>query len=133
MTYFPMPVIRSDFALKFARSWIEAWNHHDLDAVLNHYADDVEFASPLIASIAGEASGMLVGKTNVKAYWQKALQQISDLHFDLREVLIGVDSITLYYQGPKGMATELLLFDHTKKVKKAWACYAIRTTQECEP
>ena len=31
----------------FAAHWIEAWNSHDIDAILSHYVDDVEFLSPL--------------------------------------------------------------------------------------
>ena len=33
----------------FAREWVAAWNDHDLDAVLSHYADGVVFHSPRIA------------------------------------------------------------------------------------
>ena len=125
MTYFvTMPILNADFALSFAHSWIEGWNQHDIDAVLSHYADDFELASPLIASIAGESSGVLHGKTDVRAYWKKGLAQIPDLYFELQEVLTGVDSLTLYYRGHRGMVAEVLWFDGTGKVKKAWVCYA---------
>lgn len=112
-------------ARQFAHHWIEDWNNHDLDAVLSHYADDFEFASPLISSIAEEPSGVLYGKVAVRAYWKKGLEQIPDLHFDLQEVLIGVDSVTLYYRGHRGMAVEVFVFNSTGKVKKALACYAV--------
>ncbi len=126
MTYFvTMPILNADFAFSFAHSWIEGWNQRDIDAVLSHYADDFELASPLIPSIVGESSGILQGKADVRAYWNKGLAQIPDLHFELKEVLTGVDSITLYYRGHRGMVTEVLWFDGTGKVKKAWACYAI--------
>ena len=35
----------------FARDWIDAFNRHDLEAVLSHYADDVEFSSPVVTEI----------------------------------------------------------------------------------
>jgi ketosteroid isomerase-like protein len=120
-----MTILNADFALNFAQSWIEGWNKHDIDAVLSHYADDFKMASPLIASIAGEPSGILQGKTKVRKYWKKGLAQIPDLHFELKEVLVGVDVITLYYQGHRGMVTEVFYFDGTEKVKKSWSCYAI--------
>ena len=125
-----MPILNEDFALSFAHSWVESWNQHDIDAVLSHYADDFELASPLIVSIAGESSGVLQGKADVRAYWKKGLAQIPDLHFELKEVLTGVDSITLYYRGHRGMVTEVLWFDDTKKVKKAWVFYAVNITKE---
>ncbi|HEY9906924.1 MAG TPA: nuclear transport factor 2 family protein [Thermosynechococcaceae cyanobacterium] len=131
MTYFaPMPLLNADFALSFARSWIEDWNQHDIDAVLSHYAADFELASPLIPSITGEPSGILQGKAEVSAYWKKGLAQIPDLHFELQEVLTGIDSLTLYYRGHRGMVTEVLWFDDSGKVKKAVACYAIRINKE---
>jgi hypothetical protein len=133
MTYFAIvPILNADFALSFARSWIDGWNQHDIDAVLSHYADDFELASPLIPSITGESSGVLHGKADVRAYWKKGLAQIPDLHFELKEVLTGVDSITLYYRGHRGMVGEMLWFDGTGKVKKAWVCYAIEITRKGE-
>jgi ketosteroid isomerase-like protein len=44
------------FAENFAAEWIAAWNSHDLDRVLSHYAGDFEMSSPIIAQIAGEPS-----------------------------------------------------------------------------
>ncbi len=49
------------FAERFAVEWIDAWNSHDLDRVLSHYADDFEMNSPYIAQVAGESSGKLKG------------------------------------------------------------------------
>lgn len=120
-----MSIIDPNAARRFADHWIESWNNHDLDAVLSQYADDFEFASPLIAAIAGESSGVLSGKAAVRAYWERALEQIPDLHFELKEVLAGVNSVTLYYQGHRGMAAEVFVFNSTGKVKQAWACYAV--------
>ncbi|MGE5657902.1 MAG: nuclear transport factor 2 family protein [Actinomycetota bacterium] len=126
MTYVAIvPILNADFALSFARSWIEGWNQHDIDAVLSHYTDDFELASPLIPSIAGEASGVLQGKAEVRAYWKKGLALIPDLHFELKEVLTGIDSLTLYYRGHRGMVTEVLWFDGTGRVKKAWVFYTV--------
>lgn len=131
MTYLAtMPLLDTDFALSFAHSWIEGWNQHDLDAVLSHYAADFELASPLIPTIAGESSGILQGKAAVSAYWKQGLAQIPNLHFELQEVLTGIDSLTLYYRGHRGTVAEVLLFDDTGKVKKATVCYAIPIHQE---
>ncbi len=64
----------NDFAQHFAAEWIEAWNSHDLDKILSHYADDFEMSSPYIRQIAGEPSGKLKGKNQVTTYWAQALQ-----------------------------------------------------------
>lgn len=55
-------MIPPGFAERFARQWVEAWNAHDLERILAHYEDDFERTSPVIARLAGEASGTLRGK-----------------------------------------------------------------------
>jgi ketosteroid isomerase-like protein len=39
--------INPDEGDAFAEDWIAAWNAHDLDRVLSHYADDIVFLSPI--------------------------------------------------------------------------------------
>lgn len=113
------------FADHFAAEWIAAWNAHDLEKVLAHYADDFEMSSPVIVQVAGEPSGKLRGKAAVGAYWRKALQLIPDLSFELISILVGVNSITLYYKGARGrLAAEVFHFDTQGKVVQAFAHYA---------
>ena len=57
-----------------------------------------------------EPLGSLIGKDAVRSYWAKASELIPDLHFELVTTLVGVNSITLYYQGPLGMSTQCLQF-----------------------
>lgn len=85
-------------------------------------------ASPYVITLPGEPSGILVGKPAVEAYWRKALGVFPDLHFELVTVLVGVQSITLYYKGARGrLLAEVLHFDAERKVSRAFAHYAIET------
>lgn len=116
------------FAEHFASDWVNSWNSHDLQRILSHYADDFEMSSPVIIQLANEASGTLRGKAAVGAYWAKALQLIPDLHFELITTLVGVNSITLYYQGARGrLAAEVFHFNQEQKVIKAFAHYSLLT------
>jgi len=112
------------FAEHFAAEWIAAWNSHDLARILAHYCEDFEMSSPIIAQIAGEPSGRLRGKAAVGAYWANALQRLPQLYFELHKVFIGVDSVTLYYHGPRGLGAEVFFFDAKGKVRSAAAHYA---------
>jgi ketosteroid isomerase-like protein len=112
------------FAERFAKDWIAAWNSHDLDRVLAHYEKDFEMSSPYIPALVGEPSGKLKGKAAVRSYWAKALQKVPDLHFELVTVLTGVDSLTLYYKGHRGLVAEVLHFGPSGKVRAAFAHYA---------
>jgi hypothetical protein len=119
----------TEFAEHFAAAWIEAWNTHDVDRVLSHYAEDFEMSSPFIIQVAGEPSGMLKGKAAVGAYWRKALNLMPDLQFELVSVLAGVQSITLYYRGARGrLAAEVVHFGPDRKVARAFAHYDIQTS-----
>jgi ketosteroid isomerase-like protein len=39
-------------ALEISQNWIAAWNHHDLAAILSHYAEEIEFYSPFTLTTA---------------------------------------------------------------------------------
>lgn len=117
-------MISREFAERFSKHWIDSWNSHDLEAVLSHYSDDFEMSSPYIIQIAGESSGTLKGKAAVGAYWSAALKTMPDLHFELVKTLVGVESVTLYYRGARGMAAEVFQFNANGIVVRASAHYA---------
>lgn len=52
----------ADKAQAFAREWVKAWNDHDLEAILSHYADDVVFHSPRIRAVTGKDVDSVRGK-----------------------------------------------------------------------
>ena len=77
----------------FAKGWIQAWSQRDLEAVLSHYAEDVEFQSPLVVKLLGETSGTVRGKQNLREYFQKALSAFSgDIELELLGAYQGVNS-----------------------------------------
>jgi len=112
------------FAKAFAIEWVEAWNAHDVERVLSHYEEDFEISSPIIKLLVGEPKGLLKGKAAVRAYWTKALKMIPTLHFELLNVFEGVNSVTVYYQGHRGLVAEVFEFAASGKVAKAYAHYA---------
>ncbi|WP_269507121.1 nuclear transport factor 2 family protein [Burkholderia sp. IMCC1007] len=120
-----MKTITQEFAQAFSQEWIDAWNSHDLDRILSHYADGFEMSSPLITQIMGGPSGTLQGKDSVRAYWEKALKMVPDLRFESIATLIGAGSIVIHYRGANGrLAAEVFLFGPDNLVQKAFANYA---------
>lgn len=117
-------MVTSEHASNFAREWINAWNAHDLQRILSHYADDFEMSSPFIAKVTGLETGTLKGKDAVGAYWARALQKMPDLHFELVEVFISVQSICILYKSVLNLrAVEWLHLNAEGKVTKAIAHY----------
>ena len=112
-------------ARQFAGEWIRAWNAHDLEQILTHYAQEVQFTSPFIVKLLGRPSGTIVGKDDLRVYFEKGLDAYPELRFELINVLVGVDSITLYYRSVRSMlAAEVMVFDESGKVTRATAHYS---------
>ncbi len=111
------------WAEHFAEEWVAAWNSHDLERILGHYHDAFTMASPRIADIAGEPSGVLRGKAAIGEYWAKALAALPDLHFTLRATFVGADSVAVHYEGARGPAVEVFFFDEAGLVVRAAAHY----------
>jgi predicted ester cyclase len=113
-----------DEAWKLANHWVASWNTHDLDAILSHYEDTVELTSPVAARLLGTPDGKVIGKQNLRAYFQRGLEAYPDLHFHLEDVLWGLSSVVLYYANQKGTRTaEFMDLSPTGKVARVIANY----------
>lgn len=112
-------------AEQFAKDWIAAWNAHDLDAILDHYTDDFVFYSPVIIKLIGEPSGQLQGKEQLRKYWKIALAIAPNLTFVAQHVLVGAQSVTITYEGIRGLVAEVFEFNDKGKVHRAAAHYLL--------
>ncbi|MDQ6481423.1 nuclear transport factor 2 family protein [Dyadobacter sp. LHD-138] len=80
-------------AKEFSEEWISAWNSQEIDKIMKHYAEDIEFYSPVIQNLGVNQEGVLKNKTELRSYFEKALALYPDLFFDLHEVLSGTNSV----------------------------------------
>jgi hypothetical protein len=112
-------------ARKLAHDWVAAWNAHDLDLIMTHYDDSIELTSPAAAQLLGTPDGKVVGKANLRAYFQRGLEAYPELHFHLEDVLWGVHSVVLYYRNQKGTHTaEFMELSANRNVARAVANYS---------
>jgi hypothetical protein len=81
-------------------------------------------SSPIITQLTNEPSGTLKDKSQVAVDWSTALEIMPTLHFELLQVLIGVDSMTVNSRGVNGQAAEVFFFNFQGLVHKACAHYA---------
>ena len=117
--------MKSDDAWNFANQWVAAWNAHDLDSIMTHYADAIELTSPVAAQLLGTRDGKIVGKANLRAYVQRGLEAYPQLHFSLEDVLWGMNSVVLYYINQKGTHTaEFMELSAAGQVTRVVAHYA---------
>ncbi len=118
-------MITAEFASAFARDWVQAWNDHDLDAILSHYADSIVFHSPRIRLVTGMDVDSLAGRPALAQYWRKALDGARDLFFAIDQVFIGSDCLTIGYTNHRAQAVaETFLFNAQGMVIESFAAYA---------
>lgn len=115
-----------EFATAFAEEWITAWNSHNLDTILSHYSDDFSIESPLALKRLPETKGTVTGKENVRKYWTLGLENNPTLKFELLDVLMGVNSLTIYYINiaTNKKSAEVMSFNSDMKVNKAIVNYS---------
>jgi predicted ester cyclase len=114
-----------DEAWKLANHWVAAWNAHDLDLIMSHYDDAIELTSPAAAQLLGLAGGRVVGKENLRAYFQRGLEAYPEMRFHLEDVLWGINSMVLYYTNQKGTHTgEFMELSEIGKVARVIAHYS---------
>jgi hypothetical protein len=112
-------------AQQFAHNWIDAWNSHDLDRILSHYAAAVTLTSPAAVKLLDDPSGTVIGLPALRDYFQSGLDAFPGLHFELLEVLAGVFSIVLLFKNQRGSHTaEFMEFDSSGKITRVVANYS---------
>jgi hypothetical protein len=96
----------------FADDWVRAWNAHDVEAVLEHFRDDVVFSSPVASRLLPETGGVVRGKAALREYWLTALGQLPGLHFEVIGVYQGESLLVINYRNHRGeLVNEVLTFD----------------------
>jgi len=119
-------MITPGYARQLSEDWIAAWNSHDVEKILSHYAEDIEFTSPFVAQVLGKPDGTLQGKKALREYFQKGLSLIPNLKFIYENTALGVNSITVLYRNTAGtLAAETMVLGEDGKVVKAMAQYAL--------
>ena len=118
-------MLQESEACLFAQGWLEAWNSHDLDAILSHYAPHVVLTSPAAAQLLGDPSGTVSGKEALRRYFERGLAAYPNLKFELLQVMRGVSSVVLCYVNQRGTHTgEFMELDFNQQIVRVVANYS---------
>jgi len=108
----------------YAEQWVRAWNAHDIEAVLDHFRDDVLFTSPVAARVVPDSGGVVRGKAALRDYWTAALKAHPDLRFELVGVYRGESTLVINYRNHRGeLVNEVLTFDGDGLVREGHGTY----------
>lgn len=117
---------------EYVAGWIDAWNRRDVEAVIQHFAEDVEFTSPVAAAVVGNAT--VRGKEALRAYWLAALGRIGALRFTLDRAIHDADrrELAIVYRrevdGSNDRVCELLTFDDAGLIVRGEVMYGVKET-----
>ncbi len=116
--------LQASFTREFAQDWVDAWNSHDLERILDHYDDEVLLVSPVALKLLG-GDGTVRGKTALREYFLRGLKAFPDLRFELIDTYWGVETIVVsYVNNVRGNKTaEVMLLNAAGKIRRVWANY----------
>jgi hypothetical protein len=93
-------MIDRPWAERYAREWAANWQAKDLDAVL-----------------FGKPQASVTGLSELRRYWTKALQKAKEVRFEIINVGVGFDAITMLYRNHRNdHIAETLVFGEDGKV-----------------
>lgn len=113
-------------ALKdFSNQWINAWNSHDINKIIEHYAEEVVFHSPYISLLKFNAQGVITNRSDLKRYFEIGLNAYPNLEFKLHNCFIGINSIVIYYTSVNGtLAAEMFTLNNHLKATSVYCNYS---------
>ena len=105
-----------------ANRWLEAWNSHDLEAIVACYADDVEFVIPALVSDASEKN--ISGREALRTHFRHGLELAPNLAMTEESVLVGPGGFAILYKREDGhRAIEAVELDGAGLVARARVYY----------
>jgi hypothetical protein len=117
-------MIDRSWAERYAREWAADWQAKDLDKLLGHYSSTIVFRSPRISAVLGRQQSSVSGLAELRDYWLKALAAAKEIRFDVIDVGVGADALTIVYRNQRNdHVAETLVFGEDGKVIEGIVSY----------
>jgi SnoaL-like domain len=116
-------------ALDYARRWTQAWNERNVEAVLDHFEDDIVFSSPKAVVAVGLPT--VQGKSALRNYWLTALRPVKSFRFTLQRAIWDPETseLAIIYDrdvdGHRDRAAEVLHFGPSGRVVGGEVLYGV--------
>lgn len=118
------PRLTEQRARELAEEWVEAWNEHDLEAILSLYSPAVVFQTPTIVDSLGISDGRVEGLEDLREHFARGLRRLPDLRFELEAVYTGMSAIAMTYRWGDGTPVcELHEYDEQERIERVQALY----------
>ena len=82
---------------QIAIQWFDAFNKHDLEALLSLYAEDAKHYSPKLKIHQPETNGLIHGKEALRNWWRDAFTRLPELYYQVIRIMSEDDQIFMEY------------------------------------
>ena len=80
-----------------ALKWFEAFNTHNLEALLSLYHNDAKHFSPKLKIRKPETNGLVCGKNALREWWQDAFDRLPTLNYTYTTLTANSDRVFMEY------------------------------------
>lgn len=110
---------------RLAEHWIQMWNSRDLDGIMAHYAQDIEFEANTVVRRWKKPDGKLRGLSELRQHFQTGLDLAPDLHFELENVFTTPSGYAVLYHRDNGnRVIDVVELNPDGLACRVKACYA---------
>jgi len=107
---------------QIAVRWIEAFNRHDVAALVDLYAENAVHHSPKLRAARPETLGRITGKAALTEWWRDAFTRLPGLRYELQTVTADATRVFIVYE--RHVAGEAVL--------RVAECFSVRDGQIAE-
>ncbi|MFN0204885.1 MAG: nuclear transport factor 2 family protein [Planctomycetota bacterium] len=84
--------------VSLARRWLFAFNHRDLDGLLNLYSDSAVHTSPKLRARDPKTEGKIRGKQQLRQWWQDCFARLPELHYTEKSLTADRERVFMVYE-----------------------------------
>jgi ketosteroid isomerase-like protein len=80
-----------------AIKWFEAFNAHNLEALLALYHDEAQHYSPKLKVRQPETAGLVKGKAALRSWWQDSFDRLPTLRYAVQKLTADEEQVFMEY------------------------------------
>jgi hypothetical protein len=80
-----------------AKKWLNSFNAHDLEKLLDLYHEDAQHYSPKLKLRKPETKGLITGKDALREWWQDAFHRLPALHYSCTNLTANTERVFMEY------------------------------------
>jgi ketosteroid isomerase-like protein len=89
--------MKSEENIAIAKKWFNAFNMHDLEALLSLYHNEAKHFSPKLKIRKPETNGYVQGKAALREWWQDAFERLPSLNYNYTTLTADDDRVFMEY------------------------------------